>query len=202
VQRKLSEGIDIPLAILATLGVVASLSSLNNFNKKIGPIVLSLIFISGTIGTFQMLFVRTGEYRTPESMFYYSSNEDQAFNWIVSHLPKESRILTGPTLGAIIPGRTGNNVYVGHFDNTPGYQEKIFLLRKVFTAHGVHHSRALNMLTQKHVDYVVIDSELRMWSGGTFIPPENGNWERVYENSAVTLYKISSSDSSLAQDLR
>lgn len=192
-QRKFSEGADIPLAILATFGIAAILASLDHFNKKLGKIFLVLVFIIGIKGTPGMIFVRVAEYHTGVSRAYLTNDEDQTLDWIAGHLPKESRILSGPTLGAAIPWRTGNTVFIGNYDLTPHYDEKLFLLQKTFAANGSGRSRALYLLTQReHIDHVLIDNELRTWSGGIFAPPVNANWERIYENSAITLYKINS----------
>ena len=118
-QRRLINGLHIPLCILAAVGLnrwLASNALRYNYRRMFTNIVVTI----GALGT---LFVWTipllGFLHPPtegqtSALFFVRGSESVAFNWLRENSTSNSVILASPRLGMFVPGQTGGRAFYGH----------------------------------------------------------------------------------------
>ncbi len=117
-QRRLINGLHIPLCILAAIGLTRWLNG--RIKPHYGRLITNLVVTSGALGT---LFVwglpLLGLLQSPirsetSALFFYRDSESAAFDWLRENIKPNDLILASPRLGMFVPGQTGGRVFYGH----------------------------------------------------------------------------------------
>ncbi len=114
-QRRLLEGVHIPLAILASMGMLSILKVIKNTLLRY---VLTLMMVITLLLTnvfifFDMLDSYSAE--TPDDhMYFIFTGEKDAMDWLRANSQKNDIILANIFYSNFIPGFTGRYVYNGH----------------------------------------------------------------------------------------
>lgn len=180
-QRRLIMGIQIPLAIFAT----ESMFNLIKF-KSTKLIILGLLIIS----------IPSNLRYIEDSIFYVKKNylsyniftEDyNAMKWIDSNIHSDSTILSSFIIGMYLPGKTGNKVYIGHYDQTINLNYKLNIARKYFDGE-MNYKEKIKFLKNNGINYIYYGAFERMKSK---LILDNENYlTSVYKNDSVKIYRV------------
>jgi len=114
-------------------------------------LILLLIFVPLT--TYYTVYKRVAEVYSNNRWYYIPKEEADALKFLSDQTPPKSGVLAGYTISNLIPTRTYNRVYFGHFFQTPNAQEKINNLT-FFYQNAFSEKKALQFLKQNNISYV------------------------------------------------
>ena len=150
-QRRLIMGIQVPLALLTVEAIfhIIKLKSIR-INKIVIFSVLLIISVPSNI--------RYVTYSIFHAKRYYlnyniSGGDFAALKWIDTNIPSEATILSSFTTGLYIPGRTGNKVYVGHWDQTIDLSRKLTMVRGYYSG-NMDYKERIKFLKENGINYV------------------------------------------------
>jgi hypothetical protein len=186
-QRRLIEGIHIPLAILATMGLLF-LTQKYKENKQNLLISLSIIILSVT-----SIFMIYTDFRMisqdSDNNYYYhiSSAEMTAVKWLGAETTTNDTILSNWYIGNLIPGIIGRKVYIGHKIQTANWNGKSQALDLFVGNSDISSSQ--KFLNDNHITYIFLGKNDMLIQNG-FKPENYSNLKSVYEKDGVSIYKV------------
>lgn len=157
VQRRLSEGVIVPLAILAVMGLHAWARGRNRrlrarqqrWNR--GRLVLAVL------GSLSSLLLTLGiiiSVRRPSPPLFRHTPELAAFQWLNENAPDESVVLTEPENGNALPAYADVRPLTGHGPETIDWVEKERLVTQYFSGGMTSEERAA-LYERYSIDYVM-----------------------------------------------
>jgi hypothetical protein len=180
-QRKMLQGIHIPTAILAGIGISLLIEKFNTTKQKLlmaGAIAL----LSLTNLTFlwrDMQNTTNNITQTQIQRPYLKKGEIDALEWVRNNTPQNTKIQPLPhiklltagsertqtaiadtTLATIAPWQTGRAVYCGHFGETPDYGGKLSQLSR-FLFPKTEDAERIKILTEMGVKYLIFSQKSR-----------------------------------------
>ena len=120
-QRKLAEGVHIPICLLAAIGS----ASLCGRRRGSGLALVGLVLLCSP-SSFYFVVTRTAKLGREVDFppLYLHQDHLKAFRWLRENTPAEARVLCDPSLGSYLPQLSGNTVYLGHWAETLHFGEK------------------------------------------------------------------------------
>ncbi len=118
-QRRLINGLYIPVCILAAMGLNRWLTA-SKFTAKSRQWFVTGALISGILGAlFVWILPLLGTMQSPtqsdiSALFFIREEEQSAFSWLRSRVEADDVILASPRVGMFIPGQTGARTFYGH----------------------------------------------------------------------------------------
>ncbi len=118
-QRRLINGLHIPLAILAALGLRRWLatSSLKFRVRRLIPAVVVAVSALGTLfvwGVPVMAARQQPDSSDAVALLFMRQDEVAAYDWLRQYAGQEKVVLASPRVGMFVPGQTGARVFYGH----------------------------------------------------------------------------------------
>lgn len=114
-QRRLINGLHIPICILAAIGLKRSLKL--SHRRHVTTAVITL----GAVGTLFVWLVPllAVAFQSPNqseltALLFIRREEEAAFAWLREHTTLDDVILASPRVGMFVPGQTGARVFYGH----------------------------------------------------------------------------------------
>ncbi|MBI2844391.1 MAG: hypothetical protein HYX78_13415 [Armatimonadetes bacterium] len=125
-QRKLVMGLHLPVAILATIALVALV-------RRIGPRwggIATILLIAATIPSNLIFIARDIDFigksrQVPFCSVYIPNTKLEAFRWLRDNTEPDDTVLAFPDVARFVPAVVGNRVYYGHWSETPDYGDRI-----------------------------------------------------------------------------
>ncbi len=193
-QRRLVMGLIIPLGMLSAIFLhwlwdkimLLREVRISGFIKFFSTVCL-LFIISGT-----NLLVIKEDFRNVESKefpFYVDRATYNSLKWFDTNVENDKVILSSYELGNIIPGYTGNTVYVGHWAQTIDGVEKVEKVSKFFSG-SMSAEEQLEFLKKSRINYVYYGEYERVYSGNDFMADQENTYESIYSNEEVKIYKV------------
>jgi len=164
-QRRLSEGLHLPLAYLATLSLWCLYEKIKNYkyqpvgwiiDNKIILIFLFIIFlgISNLAIWGQSIF----NYFTKDRFYLYQTSTTAGLmDWLKKNTERQSIILAEMNLSNLIPGFTGRTVYFGHGVETVNFREKEEKANQFYQNNDL--PAQLSLLADESIDYVIFQGK-------------------------------------------
>ncbi|MGE5139261.1 MAG: hypothetical protein ACM3JD_07365 [Rudaea sp.] len=200
-QRRFVEGVQIPLAILATAGLFSDylprlaqtrafrlLASRPNYTvaglERLLLTVLLLVFAVSNLYVLASTSITAG-LEQPYPLFH-PAVEVEAVEWAGSNLPERSVVLAAYETGSLIPTRTPLRTVVGHWAETPDFDR---LNRQVehFLDPAASSAWRSEFLRDQRVNYVFVGPRERL-KGISFTGwPE---LQPVYDHAGVVIYRV------------
>ena len=194
-QRRFSEGLHIPLAIMATFGVFA-IPSL--FAKYVVPkarttlatfsVWAIILFLS--ISSFGAVANDVDAIQSDSLSYYYYhllKSEMTGLKWLKNETNKNDIIMANWFYGNLIPGAIGRKVYVGHHVQTPFFDRKINLINKFLL--NKNSAEAHRFLKENGITYIFLGKNDSMLEYG-FKPFEKPYLLDVYNKGDVLIFKV------------
>ncbi|MBU1130895.1 hypothetical protein KJ840_02070 [Patescibacteria group bacterium] len=193
-QRRLGNGLHMPMVILAIFGLVVILNKLKQLwlfkivNKQYiikTTAILILVFLAISSNLF---LIGAEFFYHALKGFYITQNEKEAIIWFKDNLKTTEVILSKNTIGSIIPAISGRYVYLGHGHQTNNWLIKKYDVEEWFFKDNQGDALKYRWLLREGIDYLYHGS--REMALGNFNPDEKSYLEEVYKNQEVTIYRI------------
>ena len=189
-QRRIIEGVHIPLAILSTVGIFQILKKIK---KTIRPWVIYVILILLSLSSLYLVIndvnnISKDSIRNNYYYYHISKPEYNGLMWLKEHTNTNDSILTNWFFGNILPGITGRKVYLGHKAQTENFDQKIKLINLFLLDQNT--TTSLNFLKQNNITYIFLGNNDSMLEYG-FKPDEKPYLIKVYDKNGVLIYKVS-----------
>jgi hypothetical protein len=214
-QRKLIEGVHIPLCILAAVGfkIISERIKLNSGDSKIKLAQLGFIGLT-SIGLFVYMngdIIRINQNNIYHNREFLDSGEFDALNWVKWHTPSDSIVQALPrvalsdqgaifaqdaTLQYYVPCLTLRHEYVGHWSLTPQAEAREFnLLIGSSTVNDP--SDSIARLKATGINYIIFSQKknpnpaaIKAYGGLLGYSAVPSYYELVYSNPDADVYKL------------
>lgn len=201
-QRRLVEGWQIPMTILAGLGLFYLLAWLKSkFGKYyFYRIILRnhylFIFIFVFFFSFSNVFNTVTDYSNylwnHQPPFYLTLKKMAAIQWLKDNTPEETVILASSANGLVLPAWSGRTVFLGHGDETAFSNKKREMVLWFFGAasadYEVNYQNREEFLHQQGIQYVFWGPEEAAM--GSFRPESEKYLELAYENGEAKIFRV------------
>lgn len=198
-QRRMIEGVHVPLAILAAVGLEQGLlpavqrSRLagwlarrryprHRFRRFAGMLVLALT----TPSTWYLLASLTLPATWGHESLYLSRAEKEAVLWLGEHTHSQDTVLSSYAVGGYIPAHIGHRVFLGHWAESIYLPQKQTEVRAFYSDSGAVDRAAF--LARYGVAYVFHGHHERALGG--FDPATAPYLEPVFRQGEVVVYKV------------
>jgi len=182
-QRRFLQNITIPLAMLATHGLIA-LSETRAAQKSVlerwkKSLVIMFVFLA-SLSSIQIVLGQTIYLQTHPENFFYPASLDNAILWFREHAQYNDFVLASEGTSQVLAQRAGVRVYHGHEMETLYYETKKANVLAFFQGN-------LPGLASKPIRWIVYGPTERKL-GPDFQPPDS--LELVYDNKELQIYKV------------
>lgn len=203
-QRRMIEGVQVPLCVLAAVGVtrhvlpwVARSRSSHPANalgddvvarhtrRRVG-LVRTLLVALTLPSTLIVLLSATLVAAAGQADTAHRADEVVAVDWLATHSAPAAVVWASYAVGSYIPARSGRRVVLGHWTETVDLADKRSATSRFFGTADDDERRAL--LNRYGVDYVFYGPRERAL--GTFDPAGVGYLEPVFRAGDVTIYRV------------
>lgn len=187
-QRKFTEGLHIPIVLMATVGIVWWVRFLADHSKITRYFLYSFLIMYLSLTNWHVVYQDIKAYDGGAYPYYYRKNEIDALKWLKNNSNPDQAILSGTRLGNIIPGISGRPVYMGYDTITDNYYQRYDILKNTFSLPNIKEDKLKSFFELNYIDYLVYDQEINEF---TLLNISNYKFlELVYENSDVKIYKV------------
>jgi hypothetical protein len=189
-QRRMIEGVHIPIALLASVGVFSLYLKLKKVLGQIANPVLVLFLLLLSATSVYALFTdfATIEKDSKENYYYYVSKSDyDGLLWIRDNTDSHDVILSNWFYGNLIPGVSARKVYIGHKAQTISFSDKVSQINSFILSDDVFSSTTF--LHQNNINYIFLGENDSITQYG-FKPDEKEYLDKVYEEDGMKIYKV------------
>ncbi len=183
IQRRFLQNITIPLAILATPGLINFLKSVSSQGPRMKrwqtSLVVLFVFVA-SISSIQLSLGRAVYLQTHPDDFYYPTSIDQGVAWLSEHAQYNDFVLASEETSQVIAQKGGMRVYLGHEMETLGYKIKQADVHAFFQGD-------MPGIANKPIRWVIygpIEREINP----DFQPPSN--LELVYDSQELQIFEV------------
>jgi len=188
-QRRLIEGLHVPIAILAALGAVA----LWKYLRKLGWIpAITFALLLGIFLPISNIYIPLQdmwEYHTNKSQPYYIDRDhEQVFSWLRTQAPHSDSIFSAAFYtGNLLPAYTLHPVFVGHGPQTIHLDEKLEL-HDLFFALTTSDEWRRQFLQDWKIKYVLFGPEEKALGG--YEPVHSRYLQLAFTAGSVQLFTV------------
>ena len=201
-QRRFVEGVQVPLAILATLGLFeVALPWLARTRVFIGLsqrpgysvaglqrlIIVAMVALASLSSAYVWLSSVVLLGFVQPYPFFRPSAEIQAMDWLRVHSAPEENVIASYWTGSFLPSRADNSVFIGNRYETVRFEDKQRMSEKFFSA-GADDAWREALLREYHIAYVFWGRGER--DLGDFDPARASYLQPVFMNDAVRIYHV------------
>jgi hypothetical protein len=182
-QRRFLEGVQVPMGIVATLGLTLAAGRIRHLRiRRTAPIaVVGLLAIGNTYLTVGLIW--SGAARN--SILFWPDDVIEAVDWLGTHTSWRQTVLTSPETGGLIPARIGHQVVIGHEMETINYDHKREAVQH-FYGSDTASSERLAIMRRWQVDSVVCGPNEQSLNGLEVSAPLA--LDAVFTRGDVTIY--------------
>lgn len=200
-QRRFVEGVQVPLCLLAAVGLVSyylprlranalfqKLAARPRYSvaglERLALVLLISFFSISNLYVLARTSV-TAAWEQPQPLFLPQS-QVRAVEWAGAHLPAGARVLSAYVLGSFIPTRTNLRTVVGHWAETVDFENKYEQVAAFYDRAASDEWRK-KVIEQQRVDYIFYGQFERAL--GEYDPASAANTTRVFDNAEVAIYR-------------
>jgi hypothetical protein len=181
-QRRLVEGVQVPLSLLAALGLAGFRLQGLRLRMIVGVLLVALSLTNVLLVAGSCLALR-GQ----PAPIYRDAGEVAALDWLSEQVVSDDVVLTAYETGNYLPARVGARVFVGHGPETVHFSEKKALMARFFDAETDDTWRR-DLLEKHGIDYIFWGpAERRM---GDFDPGQVSYLTPVYDAAGYTAFRV------------
>lgn len=182
VQRRMAEGVILPLSILA----VAGLSLLDK--RKLQTVVMALLLPSSALLWLGTLVITLTPSCGLEICLYRPTAELQAMNWLEDHADSQAVVVSSMRTGNYLPIETDLRPFLGLGTETLNSEAKIQQTQALYQGQGED-----NFLTHYKIDYIWVGPLEREWGDESFLG-QNPHWPEqtrlLYDRDGYQIYEV------------
>lgn len=194
-QRKMIEGVHLPLAVLAAAGWVA-LGRQRRFPLKAWAAAFLLLTVPSNAAMMaqsakRLLSNNAQGIRTLLPPYYLDADERAALDWLRAHAGPDDVVLSAPLVGSYMPPWCGVTVYAGHWAETVGFSDKLQELRLFWQRDAVSDGWRVGFLRAQRIRYVYDGLYEKALAAPPRFDPERAPYlRRVFGRGHVALYEV------------
>ena len=179
-QRRMVAAVQVPLALLAAVGLVAWFAR-RRWILVAFVAIASLSNLLLVLGNLRPIQQRT----TP---IYRPGSEVAALEWLDTHSEPGELVLSSFEIGNVVPARTGLRVFAGHGPETLHNAEKLAALQQFFDP-DTDDAWRRSLLRDYDLDYVFHGPDERLLGGWD---PANADWlVPIHHSQDYAIYRVS-----------
>ncbi len=202
-QRRFVEGVQVPLSILATIGLLQVflpwLVQTRFYRWLVSHprytaagverlfIVLFLFLMSLSNGYVLASVSVTAAIQQPFPLFR-TTDEIQAVDWLRANTSRSDVVMGAYETGNFVAARAGNRVVIGHWAETVDWKDKFDETERFYTDATGDEWRSTFLLNDYHVAFVFWGATER--SLGDFNPEHASYLEKVFSNDTTRIYRV------------
>ncbi|MBX3081581.1 MAG: hypothetical protein KF716_08075 [Anaerolineae bacterium] len=191
VQRRLLEGVFVPLCILAIAGVRYAWVKRTGFRRQaqrwrsavIGILVLSLP--TTAILLFSGAYTASVPYLG--NRLYNDTPLIEALDWLAANAPPQSVVLSNVRVGNYLPVRTSLLAYVGHGPETIGYAAKLTQAEQLLHD-DLSESDRRALYASGRITYVIVSPDDR--TAPAVLTAPLPDLDLIYDQGSYQIYKV------------
>jgi len=207
-QRRMVEGVHIPLSLLATSSLFAyylprlegsrlarrlvTLRRRSYSRHGLRNFAIYLILVLTLPSNLYILASLTATVVQHPYPFFHERAENEAIDWLASETEYRDTLLSAYGTGSYIPARIDHRVFVGYWAETANFDAKLGIVDRFFRV-GTPDSWRVQTLEQYDIAYVYSGPRERMV--GAFDPDTADYLTPVFANDVVTIYRVKGLDS-------
>lgn len=186
-QRRMAEGVIVPLAILSVLGLELLVPALAKRSyRRAWRRGRALLLTVLSLSTGLLVFGVTITALNPSHPQFRPQAEMDALDWLNTYGEENSVVLGVVETGNVIPARTNFRVFVGHGPETADFVNKDKLTNQFF-ADELSTSEQADLLTRYGIDYIVAGPRERELS-------DTMQWAQslnlIYDANGYQIYEV------------
>jgi hypothetical protein len=178
-QRRLLEGVQVPLSLLAAWG----LGRILNFKLQISSLrrwlVVGVVLFILSLTNVMLVAGNTMVLRWRSEPIYRDAAEIAALDWLSGRVETHDVVLTSYETGNYLPARVWARVFVGHGPETVDFAQKKSLAARFFNSTRADDEWRRQFLEEYGIDYVFWGPNERKL--GKFVPYEASYLQPIYE---------------------
>lgn len=191
-QRKLVEGVHLPLVVLGAMGIARLVRGLPARAGGLAATLLVVAMVPSNLcylaQTMDNLVINNSNYVSVlMPPVRYSAAQVEAMDWLGRNAGDQSVVLCSPFVGNLLPRRAGVRVFVGHWCETVDFAGKLRALVWYWSLVPGEQER-LTFLRQWGVGYIFVGPYER--SLGAYRPGDTDVLTRVFDNGEVTIFRV------------
>jgi hypothetical protein len=188
-QRRFLEGVQVPLGMLAGIGLAEGLFPAPSGQRLSRPrwLAMALLVSFAAMSNLYLTVGHTFAAATRDPHLYWPAKVLTGVDWLGEHTQPEDTVLSSFDVGNLIPARIGHRVVLGHWMETIAYEQKMAEVASFFAA-GTPEQERVALLEQYDVAYVFHGPYERTL--GAFDPDESDYLERMFAHNGVRVYAV------------
>jgi uncharacterized membrane protein len=201
-QRRFVEGLQVPLAVLATAGLFSVVFprlertrvfralaarpgySAQGLRQLLVILFLLVMSLANWVILLRLSFVAAVEQLDP---LFRNAGEMRALDWLREHTRTSDIVLATYPTASLIPARAGNVVFVGQRYESAHFESKLKAVARFFDA-STDDAWRKDLLARYRVAYVFVGHREREL--GKFDPARASYLQSVYSNSGFEIYAV------------
>jgi len=190
VQRRYLMGVQVPLAVLAAVGLeqVYGWWSARGGSQRWGRLLLTAgLLLSALSHALLLASVTLTANPASRPLLFLTADDLDALAWLRAQ-PPEAVALAAFSSGGRIPAYTGRRVYLGHWIETMNFPARQRRVQAFFDPAGMSDAERLALLEENGVDVVWYDAAARML--GSWSPDEADFLRPAFVSDSVTIYEV------------
>ncbi len=190
-QRRLIQGLNLPLAILSAYALasefVPRLAKISSLGVGNAYALVTLICVVMSIGTAGFLYTVTSTLLLDRYPWYYSTQREEAFNWLSHNTSRDDVVICDYLTGMVIPALSGNRVVAGHWAETLDSKTKVLDLQQFYNAATLPEERdaIIRKYGVRYIFYAIGDAMQGRYNPAS----EPKHWRAVMSNVGFTIYQ-------------
>ncbi len=201
-QRRFVEGVQVPLAILATMALyetvlprLAQTRWFQNLARRPNYSVAGLrklltVLYVGVVSSASVFVLASAVLTTTVLQtypFFRAREELAAMDWLSQNVSREAVVFSTYYTGAWLPHRAGTRAYIGQYYETTNFFEKFRATENFFDAQTDDATRR-EFLRAHEIPYLFYGRAER--EAGNFDPSRAAYLQRVFENGDAVIYRV------------
>jgi hypothetical protein len=186
-QRRFLEGLQVPLGLLAGVGLVQLSESVAQLQRRRELLQVAVVSLAA-VGNLYITAGLTIAAATHAPALFWRDDFLAGVEWLGQNSSWEETVLSAPQTGSLIPAAIGHRVVIGHGMETIKYAEKQAHVARFFSE-SVSNADRLALIDEWGVRWVFYGPEERKLDG---FDPESTKWlVPVFRTGSVIIYRVS-----------
>ena len=189
-QRRFLEGVQVPLGLLAGIGLAEGLFPEPGGQSLSRPrwLAMAMLVALAAMSNLYLTVGHTFAVATRDSRLYWPAEVLAGIDWLGEHTQPEDTVLSSFEAGNLIPARIGHRVVLGHWMETVEYERKKAEVARFFAADTPDRERVA-LLEQYGVAYLFYGPYERAL--GEFDPDSSDYLVSEFAHNGVRVYAVS-----------
>lgn len=203
-ERKMVMGAHIPIALLATMGIIYLIQNQQSLSRKLAvPVLLLLLSLSNLLWIYRdcnLLWYNAAN--TGLHQPYIEANRWQSFNKLSQFIKPDDVVLCPVSMGVFLPVQFGARTYAGHWSETPDFPTKMHEILRFYNPLTTDETRSV-FLQSTDIKWVVSFHGRPLWESislerpfDSLSPLSQAGMKVKYRDAELTLFEVNHEDKS------